>query len=98
MPCSTRSPAPGDSKLVRLFTPIITPEELLAECEPKTPTTIAAALRTAAITLHEDLKLDLDGFPYREQLASPRAIWARLHAVALACVISAMHANDIGEA
>jgi hypothetical protein len=84
-------------KLVRFRTPVVTPEEMLAEVEPATPATTAAALQTAAIALREDLKQDLRGFRYREQLASPRAIWARVHAVALASVLSAMRANGIGE-
>ena len=89
----------GDAggKLVRLNTPIVTPEELLAECALGEPASIVKALRVAAITLHADLEADLEGWPYREQLAHSRSVWARMHAVTLAAVLSTMKHNEIEE-
>lgn len=84
-------------KLVRLNTPIITPEELLAECELPAPASVVKALQVAALTLREDLRLDLENHPYKEQPTAPRSIWARMHAVTLAHVLSALKHNEIAE-
>lgn len=77
-------------KVTRIKTPVVSPEELLRECEPPGPVMVEAALNIAEITLAEHLRQGLEGFPYREQLAHPRAVWARVNAVALAHVRSAI--------
>jgi len=89
----------GDAggNLVRLNTPVITPKELLAECAPSAPTSVAKALQVSAITLRADLEADLENHPYREQLSAPRSVWARMHAVTLTHVLSAMRHNEIKE-
>lgn len=76
------------AKVIRLRSPIITPEELIAECEPPAPYTADKALEVAALALHELLRVELEGFPYREQLTHPRAVWARVIAVTLAGILS----------
>ena len=84
-------------KLVRLNTPVITPEELLAECELPAPASVSKALQVAAISLREDLHVDLENHPYRDEPTHARSIWARVHAVTLAHVLSAMKHNEIEE-
>lgn len=95
MSCTTVGPQARTvypRKVTRLQSPIITPDELRAECRQQTPTSIVKALQVATLVLTEDLKCDLDGFPYRDQLAAPRAVWARMHAVALEGVSSVLDA------
>ena len=75
-------------RITRLKTPTVTPEELIAECEPPEPYTAEKALHCASLTLHELLRVELEGFPYRNEPTHPRAIWARVMAVTLAGILS----------
>src|SRR3990167_11370176 len=83
MACKPPAPAPG--VVVRLPTPVITPEELLADIAAQQPAPASSreALALAALTLAESLKQLLDGFPYRNNPAHPAAVWARLTALTL---------------
>lgn len=74
---------PG-AKVVRLRTPTITSEELIAECEPQEPYSAAQAIEAADLVLAERLREALEGFAYRNEPQHPRAQWARIYAVTLA--------------
>ena len=94
MACKTPAPAPG--VVVRLPTPVITPEELLADIAAQQPAPASSreALALAALTLAESLKQLLDGFPYRNNPAHPAAVWARLTALTLERCCSALQRED----
>lgn len=85
---SNGKPLNAPSRVVRLKTPTVTPEELIAECMPPEPYTPEKALHCSRIALHELLRVELEGFPYRDQLTHPRAVWARVMAVTLAGILS----------
>jgi len=78
---------PG-ATLVRLRTPTITPEELIAECEPAEPYGVVQALEAADLVLAELLKGVLEGLRYRDEPTNPRAVWARIYAITLAGIRS----------
>ena len=75
-------------KIIRARTPVITPDELLAECATGKPATIAQAVEIAEITLRAHLESLLENFPYRNEMRSPRAVWARMTVAALERIIS----------
>ncbi len=85
---SNGKPLNNPARVVRLKTPTVTPEELVAECMPPEPYTPEKALECSALALGELLRAELEGFPYRDQLTHPRAVWARVMAVTLAGIKS----------
>lgn len=95
MACTTLGPKPRTvhPRVVRLRGPIITPDELISECAPPEAVSMEKALEIAELALRAHLDIDLEHFPYREQLTHPRAVWARVNAVALAHVRAALAAR-----
>ena len=80
--------------VIRIKTPLVTVDEMLAEVANPKDATIQQALESADLTLTEHLRSLLDRFPYRDELASPRAVWVRVTAISLERVRSARRMVD----
>ena len=94
MPCTT--PPARKGAVVRLPTPIITSEELLAEIAAGTPGPADSrqALELAALVMAEALKNVLENFPYRDRPTDPAAVWARCLALGVERCRSALARED----
>lgn len=91
-----RTPTPASGAIVRLPTPVITAEELLAEIAAGVPGPADSrqALELAATVMEEALKNVLENFPYRDRPTDPAAVWARVLALALERCRSALSRED----